>query len=162
MGYWQVVIPEATVNLIANPSWETSTGNWTSSGLTTYVQVSTEQIFGAYSAHISGTVSTGARLYSANMTITAGETWTFSIYAKKTVSATSGQGGLKITWLTSSGGAISTSSTSLPGGNVTTWTRYTFTATPATSATQANVSITDDGITSGSTWHMWLDGAQFE
>ena len=162
MGNWQVVIPEQTENLVANPSWEQSTGNWTSSGLTTHERVSTEQMFGAYAAHIAGTVGTGSRLYSANMTIDAGETWTFSVYYKKSVANSSDLGYVRLSWYTSSAGLIASTSGALTAGDITAWTRYTQTATPNTSAVTAVVSIMDDGITSGSTWHMWLDGAQLE
>lgn len=162
MSNWRVVIPEATVNYIANPSWESSSGNWTASGLSTYSRVSTESMFGLYAGHIGGTIGTGHRLYSADMNIAGGEAWTYSLYVKKSVSATTDQGGIQINWFTSSGGTIASNSTTLGGGNLTTWTRYVLTATPATSALIANVEVNDVGITSGSTWQMWLDGVQFE
>lgn len=162
MGNWKIILPEATQNPIVNPSWEAYTTGWTSSGLTTYERVSTEQMFGYYAGHITGTVASGSRLYSDTMTITAGTVWTFSVYYKKNAANSSDLGYGQITWYTSSGGTIANSSGALTAGDVTTWTRYILTATPATSATSAVVSIYDDGITSGSTWHIWLDGAQLE
>lgn len=162
MGDWKAIIPEATVNYVVNPSWESSSGSWTASGLSTYSRVSTEQAFGLYAAHIAGTVGTGHRLYSADMAIGGGEAWTYSLYVKKTVSATTDQGGIQINWFTSSGGAIASNSTTLTAGNLTSWTRHVLTATPATSALTATVEVNDSGITSGSTWHMWLDAVQFE
>lgn len=162
MGNWKVILPEATNSLIVNPSWETSSGNWTASGLSTYSRVSTEHMYGVYSAHIAGTVGTGGRFYSTGMAIAAGETWTFSVHVKKSVSASSDLGAIQINWQTSSEGAISSTSASLDAGSITSWTRYVLTATPATSALYATVEANDGGITSGSTWHMWLDAVQFE
>ncbi len=164
-GVWQVVIPEATVNLVTNPSWETSTAGWTAStGIATYERVSDRSVFGTYCCHLTGTKSTqGHTFNNAIQTITPGQTWTLSYYQQQQFETT-GSFLARFQWWSSSGGYIASNySTEYIPGNSTTWTRYILTATPATSATQVNVVFNAPYTgTSGTTFHVYFDGAQLE
>lgn len=49
MGYWDIVVPTATTNLITNPSGELNTTGWTAQGTNTIARSSTQSFKGDYS-----------------------------------------------------------------------------------------------------------------
>jgi hypothetical protein len=48
-GNWKLIRPEATTNLVTNPSFETNTTGWSTSGTNTIAQSSAQSLFGNYS-----------------------------------------------------------------------------------------------------------------
>lgn len=78
-GFWGVVVPEATTNLITNPSFELATTGYTqnNAGLT---RVSTYQAFGSYGLRIFPN-DDWSGVYWAQ-TLTSGVTYTWSLYVK--------------------------------------------------------------------------------
>jgi hypothetical protein len=161
-GPWYIVVPEAGTNLVVNPSWESGVANWTNSNLTTYERVTTKSAFGAYSAHIADTVSAGAEyLYSDAITVTAGTTYTLSLYVQKAVTNTTDTGTVLIRWRDAGAATISDDTYTLTAGDLTSWTKVVLTATAPASSVTALIIVNDTGIASGD-WEMWLDGVQFE
>jgi hypothetical protein len=49
VGYWKLLLPESTTNLVVNPSVETATTGYSASGSNTIARSTTAQMFGAYS-----------------------------------------------------------------------------------------------------------------
>lgn len=57
MGLWWIVLPEPTINLVTNPSFEIGTTGWVGVGSTAIAQSSEAQYRGAYSLKITPTAS---------------------------------------------------------------------------------------------------------
>ncbi len=165
-GAWQYIHPEATVNLETNPSFETGMTGWAAStGITTLERVSDRAMFGTYCAHVTGTKSSQTIYwFNTAMAITPLETYTLSAYLQANMGTTSTDLiRMNIYWQTSSAGTIETGYTTMAAGNSTTWVRYILTDTPTfSSATQARVVFTIYGACTGSTFHCYMDGFQFE
>lgn len=165
MGEWQYVHPEATDNLIVDPSWETtSTGHWTNTtGITGFDRVSDRAMFGAYSGHVSTTRTTQSQWIqtSTYIPITGGDPYTFSVYWQQNVGSTVS---VRISSYvqTSSGGNINYNSLQTNNGPSTTWTRYVLTGTPATSAATMRIFFDFTNISCGTNFETWFDGAQLE
>jgi hypothetical protein len=51
VGTWSIAIPEATTNLVTNPSFVVDTTGWTNSGLATFERVTTDSKFGIACLH---------------------------------------------------------------------------------------------------------------
>jgi hypothetical protein len=76
MGYWEVITPEASQNLIDNPSFELGTTGWTPGG-NTFVRSSDQSLFGHYSGKL--TYVTSADLVQYNVTLT-NDQYTYTAY----------------------------------------------------------------------------------
>jgi len=81
MGYWSIIKPEATVNLISNPSLEASTTGYSAAGSSSLARVNTEQKFGVYSLEVTPSAGTTDGV-SYGLTLAAGEDYTFTVYFK--------------------------------------------------------------------------------
>ncbi len=80
---WSVVVPEATTNLITNPSFETEIGpNWTVNGTASAGRVSNYAAIGAYSLNVTATSNGTGALYVTGSNTTAGVIYTASFWAR--------------------------------------------------------------------------------
>jgi len=68
-SYWKIIVPEATTNLITNPSFETGTTGWTTGGTNAIAQSATVQTAGVYA--LKCTYSNNDVLASYAITLTA-------------------------------------------------------------------------------------------
>jgi hypothetical protein len=78
MGTWAFVRPEATVNLISNPSAETVTTGYTAAAGAALARSTTQQAKGLYSLRVTPTANVGDGVYFA-VTLVATTTYTFSV-----------------------------------------------------------------------------------
>lgn len=129
-------------NLITNPSFEVNTTGWTatgSGGISTLSRSTAQAAVGSASlsiaANANGT-STSARTYCSNMTVVAGQTYTFQVRMRS--AATARNVVIAILW---NNGANVTGSTSTAVGVTTTggWTTYTRTGTAPAGTTTGYV-----------------------
>lgn len=154
MGNWKLVVPEATTNLIDNPSFETGTTGWAASGTNTIAQSADEQKFGVYS--LECTYQNNTTLASYSITINeAQHTFTCWVY-------------LPSNW---DGGAVNldianfaSATTDTASNTVSTtgeWTRLEMKFTPAAGDLTGDVIVeTASAPTAGRDIH--IDGAQLE
>ncbi len=81
MNNFYILEPEATTNIVSNPSFELSgTGSNAVGG--SVARSSAEQYFGAYSIAVTPTSATTGGMYAGTYTVTNGQTYTFSVYVK--------------------------------------------------------------------------------
>lgn len=78
---WSVVVPEATTNIIQNPSFELGTTGWlfTQDGAGGFGQTSTRSFTGGFSCMVTRSGGTFCYLYTASTTFTPGSTYTWSL-----------------------------------------------------------------------------------
>lgn len=110
---------------------------------------------GAASAKATAGVSTTMGIY-VETPVTAGRTYTFSVYLKSSVAGKDLQ--LIVQWFNQSGGPLKTTSSSTSPSNVA-FTRLSFTDTAPTGAAKARLYaqiVATAGVS------LWWDGAQFE
>jgi len=83
---FDVFLEPRKVNIIANPSFETNTDNWTTNSTKARVADKPAGLPGAYSMRLSGQntllVSTNANKFPTTYKLTEGQTYTFSCYLK--------------------------------------------------------------------------------
>jgi hypothetical protein len=77
MGHWHVVVPEATVNLVTNPSFERATTGYSAGG-GTLVRSTEQQRRGLYSGKYTPAASVNDGIYYG-LTLSAGTQYTFSL-----------------------------------------------------------------------------------
>src|SRR5687768_1054745 len=77
-GLFSVVIPEATTNLVTNPSVETATTGWTAVG-GSIARSTTQQRRGVYSLAVTPTSGTTDGVYFGTVSLTSGTTYTASV-----------------------------------------------------------------------------------
>lgn len=148
-GAFSLVVPEATTNLITNPSFETNTTNWTAV-VASIARSATQQRYGAYSLAITMTTGTGDGAYYGTISLTSGTTYTASMW----VYAPPGMP-LKLYFATTAGVTLMT--TRFIG--IGRWQRVIVTYAE-TSTTTRRVYITKDASTR--TGVVYIDGAQVE
>ena len=89
---FDVFLEPRKVNIIANPSFETNTDNWTTNSSKARVQDSPAGLPGEYSMRLSGqnnlAVSANANKVPTTYRLTEGQTYTFSCYLKASAAAT--------------------------------------------------------------------------
>jgi hypothetical protein len=78
MGSFSIIRPEATTNLISNPSVELATTNYTAVG-GSIARSTTKQKRGAYSLAVTPTAGTADGVYYGTVSLTTGLTYTFSV-----------------------------------------------------------------------------------
>lgn len=78
MGTWFVVVPEATINLISNPSFEKATTGYSAVAGGTLARSTEKQRRGLYSGKYTPTNNTGDGIYYG-LTLAAATTYTFSV-----------------------------------------------------------------------------------
>jgi hypothetical protein len=83
MGDWKIVVPEATTNLITNPSFETNTTGWAASGTNTIAKATTQARWGNNS--LTCTYQDNTTMASYGITLTAAQyTFTAWVYLNST------------------------------------------------------------------------------
>lgn len=77
----EIVIPEATTNLVVNPGFELSTANWTAGG-GTLARVTGDVWRGAYCGRYTPAATAGDGFYYGTLALTAGQNYAVSIRFK--------------------------------------------------------------------------------
>lgn len=162
-NHWSVIVPEARVNLVTNPSFELNTTGWTAVGTgVTLSRVTTTSFFGGACALMADTAATGSGEYitSSTIAVTAGETYTVSFRYKKTA-AGRGNGSIGV-FVKNAGLTILLQPTELLlPGNVSNWTYKTLTFTVPSGGVTAEIFFGTNGATTGA-FNLWIDGVQLE
>lgn len=147
-GPYQVIVPEAGVNLLSNPSFELGTTGYSAYNSASIAQSAVEAAIGGHSLRVTPQAAT------AN----SGVSWTYA--------ATSGVQLTISGWLKGAAGAAYTlqvfnGTTTLTAGIVATgdWQRWEYTFTPSVSATHTFRFVRN---TSGTAVAFSLDGLQLE
>lgn len=124
-GPFSVVIPEATTNLITNPSFETGTTGHTALGSASIAQSTAQQYKGAASLAITMTsATTDGSAYTGTLSLTSGTTYTASAWVLA-------QAGKSYTFAitNTSNTALTTKTFTATGNWQRVWVSYTETAT---------------------------------
>lgn len=151
---WSIVVPEAAVNLCANPSFETNTTNWAAVSSASIARSTVQQRHGANSLAITMTAATGdgaAYGTSTALSTTSGQSYTASI----DVYAPAGMP-LKLYFATTGGVQVGGAKQFKGTGR---WQRVAVTFNE-TSTTSRRVHITKDS--SAMTGTVYIDGCQIE
>lgn len=148
---FQIVVPEESTNLIANPSFETNTAGWTAS-LVTLSRSTTQSFFGAASLKLVYGVSAAGSYAFAQINVSASTLYTLSGYAfvESAVGAAAGDAALAVV-----DGATTLTKTGL-SKRVGHWVRYTLTF--RTGAATSSVYVDLYGLNGTVYW----DGVQLE
>jgi hypothetical protein len=154
-GQFYTYVPQSTTNLVTNPSFETGTSGWTASGSGSIARAIGvgDQKFGAYSLSVSPGSGGTDGVYFGTVSLTSGQTYTFSVYIN------SGGAALNLQiWFGSTGGAqLGTPTTFTTTAGV--WERHVVTYTE-TSSTSRRLYITKVSGAALTSWE--IDGAQLE
>lgn len=152
-SYWSIIRPEATTNLITNPSFETNTTGWSTGGTNSIAQTSDQSLFGIYS--LECTYGNSLDLATYAITFSAAGTYYFTIYAYLSSDYVGGYVSLAVSDFT--GGSITTTSQL---STVSTWTRLEGSITVVSGDLTGTLRVTaNSAITAGL---VYLDGAQIE
>ena len=81
MGYWKIIVPEATTNLWTNPSLEIGTTGWTAKG-GSIARGTNDPPFGFYNLAVTPTAGTTDGAFFGVIALVSGTTYTFSAYIK--------------------------------------------------------------------------------
>lgn len=148
-GFFSVIVPEATTNLITNPSVELATTNYTAVG-SSIARSTTQQRRGAYSLAVTPTAAVGDGAYYGTVSLTSGTTYTFSVdfYGASGVP-------YKIYFATTGGVALQTYTFTAIGR----WQRVKISYTE-TSTTTRRLYMTKNNSTSTAVFY--VDGLQLE
>ena len=161
-GYWSIILPLATTNLVTNPSFELGVTGWTKTdggtSTSTFARSTTYSFRGSASAKIVFTYGNSYSFYAtADIPVTVGVSYTASVDFYVPGSIGAGTYTLKINWFDAGGGYLSSSSST---NYVTTgyWWRASSTGAAPASAVTGRVTIVCDTAT----FTIYIDGAQFE
>jgi hypothetical protein len=155
-GFWSVVVPQATTNLILNPSFENAISGWSVSVGSATVDQATDGAFGISSLRI---VWGGfGSIEGAKTAVLPNTTYTFSCYMKVSGMSVANSPNWGIRFLTSGSVLISSVLGDLIDVAQIGWKRRTVTFT--TPATAAYVDFTIGYAASGAT--AWMDAFQLE
>lgn len=157
MSVWKIIAPEATHNLVANPSFEWSTTGWVNGGVDGgYANFTRESAFhyrGAYSAAVRPPAApTGQNYIECSVPVSAGATYTISAWVR------TGQGSCTLTTV-QTGGVTTTTHTPVPAVSGV-WQRVEQTITTVAGTTTLLVRLRDDG--SGLFAFTYWDAVQVE
>lgn len=156
-GLFSVILPEATTNLIINPSFERTTANYAAAHIGTSIdRVDDFQRWGTYSGRVTPTAITTAGIYySGSLSFTAGTTYTGSVYVR------GAPGKLYRMFFSdnslSAGNPISSIRTFRGTGR---WQYLTLTYTETSTSTDRRLYITKNGGTESTPFY--VDGWQVE
>lgn len=163
MGFWSLIRPEATINLVKNPSFETGLSGWNkNAGLLTWERTKEKQYLGGYSGHMAETSSSGSNddeVISDKITAGANQAYTLSLYYQR-------QGGafapsISLRWYDDTDSLIKTDTLSLLSGNVEEWTRAVLTATSPSNAASVEIGIHGNSPAGGA-YDLYIDAVQLE
>lgn len=151
MSKIEIVSPEATTNLISNPSFEIDTTGWTAVGTgTTLAQSSTYQRFGVYSLAVTPDSGVNDGVYYA-ITLSATTQYTLSVYVRGAASIPYRLRAYDVTAATDLGTQTFTGAGS--------WQRVELTFT---TGTNTSIRLYVEKNSSASTAVFYMDGAQCE
>lgn len=160
VGLWHVVVPEASTNLVPNPSFENGTTGWVAGGTGASVARSTTySAFGAASMLFSDASSSGSEYAStAGLTASANTVYTWSFYWRKTAPANA-TGTYRVDFYAAGPSFISSVTRTFPPGSTNEWKRESLTfVTPATTTAVVLVYLTP----SSGAYSLYIDGVQLE
>lgn len=80
-GFWSIIVPEATVNLVTNPSVEYATTGYTAVG-GSIARAATSARKGGFGLAVTPTTGTTDGVYYGVIALTSGTTYTVSVYFK--------------------------------------------------------------------------------
>ena len=148
-GLWDIVVREATTNMITNPSFETGTTGWVAIG-GSIAQGTNDPPFGQYNLEITPTAGDWDGTYCDIASLTSGTSYTLSLYFK------GGSGVSYRAYFATAAGVLKASVTFTGDGE---WHRYTKTwVCDNTAAHRIAVDKNDDA----STALFYIDGVQVE
>jgi hypothetical protein len=149
-GLWEIIVAEATTNLVTNPSFETGTTGWTATagGI---AQSATNQRFGLYSCAWTPSSGTTDSVYFGTISTTNGVTYTFTLYVLGVLNIP-----YRLYFGTTGAAVLGTPVTFTGTG---TWQRITVTYTETSSTTRR---LYLGKNTSASVGIVYVDGAQCE
>jgi len=155
MSNFKVIVPQATTNLITNPSFETGTTGWAATSSNTIAQSTAQQLYGTYSLLCTYQDSTTMATFSS-ITLTAAA-YIFSAFVFIPTNWDGGAVRLGISGFTSAATNTATTTTTTTGS----WQRLQMKFTPdAGDLTGALIIDTASAPTAGRT--LYIDGAQCE
>lgn len=153
-----IIVPEATTNLLPNPSLELATTGWTGTAVT-IARSLTRQYRGAYSLSCTRTAGADAFVSSATIAVTAGQPYTLSMYVY--VSQMRQQSAvLRLAWFSAGPTLISEVSSPVEYQETGGWRRIVVSGYAPTGATLAAARIGMAGAEVGAV--MFVDALQLE
>ena len=163
MGYWEFIVPEATTNLVDNPSIEDAITGYTGVvGVEDIARHSAQSKFGAYSLYCETTANASPEGWdypgtgTNGIPVSASTDYTFTAWVRTSYSTTQ----LQISWYTAAGAGIS-SDTQAITASAGDWVRHTLTAeSPATAAYACLFILESAG--SATPISFYTDAVQFE
>lgn len=154
-----VTVAADRVNRITNPSAETNATLWTGTNAT-ITRVTSQFLYGAASFQMAVTANGDAAMASANMPVTAGQTYTGSLYNFK-ASGTPRQVRAGIIWKDGGGAQVAADDGSPVTQTLASWVnRPSVTGTAPEAATQA--SLVANVLAGGAGENQYFDGVLFE
>lgn len=155
---WSVIVPEATTNLVVNPSFEASLATWTLSqdGAGFFDRVTTQSYKGGASANLIKSGGTFYVVISDFIAISANTTYTLSAYAKKVSGANVVD--MVISTYTSADVLILSTSAAFPASTFD-WMRMTHTRLTESNAAKIKVSFS---IVASGNDNVFIDAIQLE
>lgn len=154
------LVPAAGIirtNLLSNPSFETNTTSWLTSGVANVLtQSATFALFGTNSLRSAPSASGTAGIYT-NSSCVAGTTYTYSVYVRSSVARTVTP---QLDWYTADSVFIRSTLGTASATSTSAWTRYTVTGTAPAGAASVNAALTIASVTN--TDLHYLDGAILE
>jgi hypothetical protein len=153
-----IIVPEATTNLLPNPSLELATTGWTGTAVT-IARSLTRQYRGAYSLSCTRTAGADAYVSSATIAVTAGQPYTLSMYVY--ISQMRQQCAvLRLAWFSAGPTLISEVSSPVEYQEAGAWRRIVVSGYAPTGATLAAARVGMQGAETGAV--MFVDALQLE
>jgi len=148
-GLWDIVVPEATTNMVTNPSFETGTTGWLGLNGGTLARSTDDPLFGQHNLKVTPSANVYGGTYSW-FSATNTVTYTCSIYFKGAV-------GIPYKLYLGNGSTHNSTDTTFTGDGA--WHRYKVTYTAEATETLLIVIIKNN---SANTAVFYLDGGQVE
>ena len=151
MGDWDVLVAQATTNLITNPGFEKATTGWTANGGGALARVTTAPVFGLYCLRCTPGAGELIGCYWSGLSFTSGVTYTASVYVK-------GAAGVpyRLRFATAAGVPVGTATTFIGDG---TWHRHEVTWLCDSTAGYLLFVAKNDSVSVAA---YYIDGAQVE
>lgn len=148
MGLWSVVVPESAdvTNMVTNPSVEIDTTGYTAVG-GSISQIASQQRRGTYGLQVSPTAGTADGVYFGTVSLTSGQTYTFSLDVK-------GVNGIpyRIYFGSTAGAVLGTPTTFTGTGD---WQRVSVTYTESSTTTRRLYIVKNNSASTGA---FYIDG----
>ena len=151
LDFYYIIQPEATINMLTNPSFETGTTTYTAVG-GSISRVTTYQRFGRYALEVVPSSGSFDGVYTGTWTLTASLPYTFSVYGFWASGVP-----YRINFGTTVGGLLGTATDFVGAGK---WERKEVTYTPGTTSVRIYITKNNVATTGGATFR--IDGLQLE